>query len=680
MLGGHVLSLPEQESSGKCRILRTKKTPASSAKGSILGGRSNTTRGVSPRPIRISSAVLLLSFSLSSQAAVSFENATEQVGLAAVPGEPFLAFGDYDSDGDPDLLVNGRKLFRNDSTREVFRFVEVTKDVGLGKARGPAACFFDFDLDGWLDIGSASGELWINDQKGSFVDFTKQMGIVVPHGRASAIAWGDVDGDGYLDLVTGGDTKYEPLTHFAQSCWQNSPRKKPLAKLTRARDQKRLKPMRDVSAKVGISGDMYGRSIIFCDFDWDGDEDVYSGNYHLKANFLFRNDGGVFTDVAADLGVTGRNDQTMFTWPETGQKLGYRYGHTIGASWADLNNDGYFDLWVSNLVHKYTGKLKSGKRDSRGFICDDSNIFINQGPPAYKFRDERLAMGIETRPIGDRSKFRGDELWSNAVCGDLDNNGWVDTFVNQVYRDLSYSYGLLFLNDAGQFEERHKAAGIEIWGGYGSAFADIDSDGRLDVVVCGATKAGGTPIISFFKNVSEADSFIGFDIKEAKGLQTVGTKVLLIQEDGVQLRQVASTMGSGGQQNDGRVHFGLGSGGAVVDVLVYWPDGRVQALGAKAPDEYHVVKRKGGRRKALRVTAPAKLKVGEEGAFACAQAGKGWTFYWDFEGSRRPEVIGGLPEAKHRFAEAGTYVVTVLAVHSRLGGVEARVELEVIED
>ncbi len=618
---------------------------------------------------------------------VSFEDVTGAAAIQVSTREPFVAFGDFDADGDPDLLVDGRRLFRNDCAKGEIRFTEVTKEVGLDHARGPGGCWFDFDVDGHLDLGTRSGEVWINDGKGRFVDFTKELGIKLPHGSAASIAWGDVDGDGYLDLFAGGDNTYNPTQHYARACWLNVRRKKPLSKMVKERDHARIQPMRDVSRDWGIDGKMYGRAIVFCDFDWDGDDDVYSGNYHLKPNDLFLNDGGKLKNAAAEFGVTGRKDPTMFTVPGTGQKVGYLYGHTIGAAWADLNNDGYFDLWVSNLAHKYAGpaserlaKILGSDFDIRGFLCDDSNLFLNQGPPAFRFEDRRVALGIPVRPSGPRGVYAGDELWSNAVPGDLDNDGHVDVFCNQIYPDAPYAYGVLYMNDGERFVERHKEAGIEIWGGYGSAFADIDSDGRLDVVVCGAAKVDGQPAIHVFRNTSPKQDWIGFDLIELKGRQTVGAKVLLVQEEGVQIRQKATTVGSHTQQNDERIHFGLGSGGAIKGVFVYWPDGRVQSLGTPEPGRYHAVRPKGGRKPRLRLFGPERVNVGEEATFTLKGAPSKALIDWDYEGDRAPEVTTEEPRLTTTFDEPGTYMVWARAVRPGRVGAEVRRVVTVTAD
>jgi len=634
--------------------------------------------------------LMILSLNLNSitpaQKNIQLHEVTDSCGMAGVSGGKF-SFGDYDNDGDPDLLVNAGRLYRNDSTKGKILFTHVTEEAGLKGAGGGGACWFDLDRDGWLDFGTNNGQVWINNGKGGFRNITPHLGIAVPHGMASAIAWGDLDGDGWLDLVTGGDCTYKPrFQHFKQTAWLNSKRRRPFSRFRTEKQLKRIRKMSDVSDRVGINSLMYGRSIIFCDYDWDGDTDIYSGNYHLKPNFLFRNENGKFRDVAGKAGVTGRNDQTMFTHAGSGKKIGYSYGHTIGASWADLDNDGYFDLWVSNLVHKFVGKVSAefakvlgSDFDDRGYVCDDSNLFINQGPPEYAFHDRRAEMGIPPLPIGGHGTSRGDELWSNAAAGDLDNNGWIDMFCNQVYGHINYSHGLLFANKNGRFTEVHEQAGVNLWGGYGSAVADLDSDGRLDLVAGGAPEANGKKSVHVFHNRTgrnDRKNWIGFILRTSKRTQAVGAKVLLVQQKGIQLRQLATTMGSHTQQNEGRIHFGLGSGGAIVDILVYWPNGLIQTLGKPRPGAYHEVTRKGKIRKLGPIT-PKVAKAGKETAFRVARGNARAVLYWDFGGSRAAEQVTRTPAATHTFKEPGRYTVTVRASGPGSSAAEARMVVEV---
>jgi hypothetical protein len=586
-----------------------------------------------------------------------FREVTDECGLKGQGGDRF-SFGDFDDDGDPDMLVDGCRLYRNDSKPRRPWFTDVTKEAGFKDITGSGACWFDFNRDGLLDLVTNSGQVWIGDGKGHFTNIAPKLGISVPHGSASAIGCGDLNGDGWVDVFTGGG---ENGGLIEQTLWLNVQGKK----------------LENATDEVELKSRQYGRSVIWCDFDWDGDQDIYSGNYRLQPNSLFRNEGGKLKDVGADLGVTGRNDQNMFTNPRTGQRCGYRYGHTIAASWVDLNNDGYFDLWVSNLAHKAVGKVSSdfakqlgSDYDDRGFLCDDSNIFINQGPPDWRFRDMRQEMGVPNIPVEEYGKWKGDELWSNSACGDADNNGWMDVYVNQVYGNQPNSFALLFMNNAGKFTENHAKIPKSLWGGYGAAWADIDSDGRLDLIAGGAPQCNGKASLHVFYNQNTGNAWIGFRIKPTKNLQMIGTKVLLVQKEFVQLRQVETTMGSHTQQNDMRLHFGLGSRDSVVDVVVYWTDGTMQSLGKPEIGRYHVVEKKKTSAPSIGALTPTSVKTGAKTQFRIASGSTRAKYYWSFDGTRRCNAVTESPVVTHTYTKEGKYVVLVRVVNPDGGAAE----------
>ena len=508
-----------------------------------------------------------------------FEEISKECGLADARGGKF-SFGDFDNDCDPDLLINGRKLFRNDGSKGKIAFLDITAEAGLNEAGGDGACWFDFDRDGWLDFVTNSGDVFISNEGKSFVNRGKRLGIEIPNSRASCIGCGDFNGDGWIDIFTGGGENWKEHKIFRQTLWLN----------------KGGKGLIDVTGKAGLDQIRYGRAAIWCDYDWDGDQDIYSGNYRLHPNILLCNDRGKLVDVSEKAGATGRYDQEMFVDPHSGKKRGYRYGHTIAASWADLNNDGFFDLWVSNLAHKAIGKVSpefakvlGSDYDSRGYDCDDSNIYINSGPPEYTFEDRRVEMGIPIIPVQKYGKWKGDELWSGAACADFDNNGWIDVYVNQVYGNQPNSFALLFANDGGMFEECGGRQLIRLWGGYGSAWADVDSDGNPDLVATGAPKCNGKSGVHFFHNKGSGSGWIGFDLKGTKKAQTIGARVLLLQEGNAQLRLVSTSMGSHTQQNEQRLHFGLGKYGPPLAAIAYWPDGTVQSIKSIDQGQYHYV-------------------------------------------------------------------------------------------
>jgi len=347
-----------------------------------------------------------------------FHDVSKEVGLDGARGA-FPSWCDYDQDGHVDLYAGGR-LYRNGGPPD-FRFSDVTRDL-FGGSPGGKGVWADANNDGVPDLAvPAKGKpepdvavkLWMNDGKGGFEEIlVKGLEEREDFQYIGVLAWADVDQDGWADLFAA-----------CSEDWNDGKPRYFKRFLFRNRKAGRFE---DITEKAGIAGapPRYTRGAIFGDFDNDGDADLYVANYRIEDNFLWENRGdGTFVNVAADKGVkgTGRRFKGQGrTW----------YGHSIAAAWGDLDNDGNLDLWVSNLVHK-DGKYGY----HRGYICDDSKIYLNGGAPDFAFRDARKDMGIAVLPLDgigekpDGSKTIVDELWVGSALGDMDNGGDPDAFV-----------------------------------------------------------------------------------------------------------------------------------------------------------------------------------------------------------------------------------------------------------
>src|SRR5439155_24377131 len=178
-------------------------------------------------------------------------------------------------------------------------------------------------------------------------------------------AWGDFNGDGFLDLYVGG---YEvwPDEEF------------PDVVLLSEKGERFVESWRQTKIQRA-------RGVTACDFDEDGHLDVCVSNYRLQPNLLWRNDGkGKFTDVAKAYGAAGN------------EKQGY-YGHTIGSAWGDLDNDGHFDLFVGNFSHPPDYQ-------------DRSQFLRNMGPKKnWHFED-----------MTKIAKLRWQESYASPALGDFD--------------------------------------------------------------------------------------------------------------------------------------------------------------------------------------------------------------------------------------------------------------------
>ncbi len=548
---------------------------------------------------------------------------TAAAGLAGVAGDRF-SFGDYDADGDPDLLVNGKTLLRNDTQGygkpgAQVRFTDVSKESGSAQGPGGGACWVDLNADGRLDVVTTGGAVKIQAEDRTFLNQAEAWGL--PKGtKGSTVGVGDVDGDHRPDVLFGGgeDWNKGDAVMFQRFLYRNQGG----AGLADATGESTLKTPR------------YGRAVVFADYDTDGDQDVYIGNYRLQPNELFVNQGGALQDQAQALGVQGRFNPTQFLDEKTGKRYGWQYGHTIASSWADLDGDGDLDLWVSNLVHKFVGQSTyQGKPwyDIRGYVCDDSAIYRNDGAPGHGFTDMRSTSGLPLKPLGDRGVFKGDELWSNAACGDLDGDGLPEVFVAQVYT-LPYSHALLFRNLGGfAFRDISGPTGVRRFNSYGGAFADLDGDGDLDLVCGGSPEPKGKRGICVFRNDTEPGPWIAFRLRAPPvGTTDLGAQIFVETDKGRLVRQVESCMGSHAQQNEGLLRFGL-RGRKLRAAWVRWPGGLVQHLKKPKLGQVHavsfdfprgVLRGKPLHMPRIEIQMPERVFAGSEVTFRAKTAGK----------------------------------------------------------
>jgi hypothetical protein len=246
-----------------------------------------------------------------------FTDVASAVGLEVVGEMRQPAFVDFDGDGDLDLFLAVRDapnmLFRNDGAR----YTSVGKEMGLDDARRTVgAVWFDMDVDGDLDVfvanqnGDLNG-LFRNDRT-RFVDVAKELGVDAAGRAATSGSNGpslaDFDNDGDLDLFV---ASYGPNLFYRN----DGPGK-----------------FTEIAAQVGLGGGALATPSRWGDFDNDGRIDLYVSSYIDKPvnerDFLFRNEGGRFTDVIPEL-IAKR-------------------GATHGIQWVDFDRDGDLDFSVAN--------------------------------------------------------------------------------------------------------------------------------------------------------------------------------------------------------------------------------------------------------------------------------------------------------------------------------------------
>jgi hypothetical protein len=424
------------------------------------------------------------------------------------------------------------------------------------------AAWGDYDNDGWLDlVVSAYGDnvLYHNNGDGTFADKTLEAGLGGSPGFWAGLCWGDYDRDGFLDLYVTGYVKYRYLT-----------------------DQRETLQY-DVEQPAGIN----------------------PSSFEPERNLLYRNNGdGTFSERAAQAGVSG----------ETGRSL--------GAVWADFDDDGWPDLYVANDVsdnvlywNQQNGtfrdiSLAARVADYRGAMGiavgdwdgdEDVDMFVThwiaQENALYSnLRSELRALGSETpQPlqfidVADRYGLGQVALafigWGTSFI-DYDNDGRLDLFVVngstlQEDRDPQLLVPMtdqVFWNRGADdgFYDVSSVSG-EYFGqahvGRGAAFGDYDNDGDVDVFVV----SNGGPGVLLRNDGGNHRRWLSVRLAGTRSNRSaVGARLRLVAGGTVQVREVG-TQGPYLSQNSPIQHFGLGTLTAADTLEIRWPSGFRQVV------------------------------------------------------------------------------------------------------
>ncbi|HEV7223951.1 MAG TPA: CRTAC1 family protein [Pirellulales bacterium] len=339
-----------------------------------------------------------------------FVDVTAEAGLAEAAGYTHgCAVADFDRDGFADLFVSGYRcgrLYRNDGRGH---FVDVTEQAGLAAdGWSTAAAWADIDRDGWPDLfvahyltwqpsdnepcgdnsagvrdvcppqnyPGASNRLFRNRGDGSFEDITEQAGISRPD-KALGVLAADVNEDGWIDFYVANDAIAN--------------------RLYLGRGGLRFEEMGAVS---GTAFNEFGApegsmGVDFADYNGDGLGDLWTTNFEMEDNSLYRNDGGgQFTHATVLAGLAGQ------CRPLVG----------FGTAFADFDSDGWLDLFVANGHVFY--------RMGRSPYRQKAFLFRNQAGESFADASESGGPYFSVPHAG-----RG------AAVGDLDNDGAPDLVV-----------------------------------------------------------------------------------------------------------------------------------------------------------------------------------------------------------------------------------------------------------
>lgn len=537
---------------------------------------------------------------ITAEAGIDFRHETGADGRKLLPETmgSGCAFFDYDSDGDPDLLlVNSQpwpdsrsagssrptpRLYENNGAGQ---FTDVTAQAGLDitlYGMGCAAGDFDNDGDPDLYLTAVGPNRLLRNDGGRFVDVTEEYGAAGDaEDWGTSCGWFDYDNDADLDLFVCNYVTWSPEIDLAQ----------------------------DFTLE-GV-GRAYGRPTNF------------DGTY----NTLFRNDGDRLTDVSAPAGI-------RITNPDSGGPV----AKSLGVAFADFDRDGYLDLFVANdtvqdfLFHNSTdgtfeevGRAWGVAFDSQGmarggmgvdiacfrpgepclgisignFANEMTGLYVSlPGPQATFFTPEEVANGL-----GPNTRL---QLTFGVLFVDVDLDGRPDLFttnghleqeISKVQESQTYEQPpQLFWNAGVDLETEFVPMGPEQLGeeffeplvGRGSATADVDGDGDLDLLMTGS---GGPPRL--LRNDQQlGHHWIRFDLADPDGQRdAIGSRIDLVTPDGVRRSATVSPTRSYLSQSERSVTFGLGEQESVESVEITWPDGDVTTLKSPEIDRLHRIER-----------------------------------------------------------------------------------------
>lgn len=464
------------------------------------------------------------------------------------------------------------------------QFTDVTAEAGLASESRllQSAAWADFDDDGLVDLyvtGRGANLLFLNNGDGTFTESAAAAGVVGPDtqdGDGIGVAFGDLDNDGDLDLFV------SQINEGTDQLYRNDGPSMGNTQFV----------FSDIAAQSGTIYADSARGMTLFDYNRDGLLDIYV--LATGPNALFENQGDwQFVDRAAELGVNpgGRN---------------------VGVVATDLNLDGWPDLFVANrsnlTTNLYFNRNGTFTNESREAGIDAFGL--GMGVVSFDYDNDLDFDLYWTTWPGDGAEPVTNRLYANDGTGkftdmtspsdtadalgwgisantaDIDNDGWMDLFVTNGFDESSTPSILLRNTGDGGFEDVTQLLANMPADGRGIAFADYDSDGDQDVLLTAATDGG----LRLWRNDSiNNHRWLQLNLRGSNSNHTaVGARVVVTTDVGSTTQELHGSTGRG-NQNEPRLHFGLGSATQIQAVTVHWPSGQVQILENPELDSAHTI-------------------------------------------------------------------------------------------
>jgi hypothetical protein len=539
-----------------------------------------------------------------------------------------VAIGDIDGDGLPDLYFTStfqsNKLYRNLGN---LKFEDITDQAGVAAEEGfkTGVAMADVNGDGLLDIyvcRTGKGDprdrqnlLFVNNGDLTFTEKAEAFGLVETNTSNHATFFDyDLDGDldlyllaHRLDFTDSGDMRLKQDENGAYTRIL-TPKEPDQSDMLFRNDNGRFV---NVSSTAGIINSTFGLSATVADMNQDGYPDVYVANDYIDPDFVYINNGdGTFTDKYFEY-------------------LGHSSQSSMGSDIGDYNNDGLYDIIVMDMFPADPVRFKE--------MMNPMALQRQEMLRKYGYGDQvgrnvlQLNMGNgQFAEIGELAGVSTTDWSWGSLFADLDNDGWQDLHVANGYRrDMTHMDYVVYTRDSiertgGLSKKRFpdinafldlvpekKLASFVFrnqqdltfkdvtneWGmdqpafSNGSAWADLDNDGDLDMVINNILD----PAFIFENHASERLDHHYLQISlEGKSANTygIGAEVCVTTSDGQRQCQAMRPIRGFFSSSQPIIHFGLGTRTAIEELVVVWPDRRMQTLKNVKADSRLVLRQK----------------------------------------------------------------------------------------
>lgn len=511
-----------------------------------------------------------------------------------------VGIGDVNNDGFVDIYFTGNltenRLYLNNGD---LTFTDVTESAGVGgkKSWSTGVSMADINGDNLLDIyvcnsGNIKGdnkqnELFINNGDGTFIESAEAYGLA-DKGFSTHAAFFDYDRDGDLDVYLLNNS-FQAIGSFNLKKNQRPVRNEDGGDKLFRNDNGRFI---DISEEAGIYGSVigFGLGVTVGDLNLDGWQDIFISNDFFERDYIYiNNQDGTFSEEL-------ENQMKSIT------------GASMGADMADINNDGYPDLFVTEMLPEPNDRLKT----KTTFENWDRYQYNVDNGYYHQFTRNMLHLNNGDNTFSEIGRLAGVEAtdWSwGALIADYDNDGNKDLFIaNGIYKDLTDQDYINYISTAEMAKSVISEDGVDFqkltdvipsnqisnymyrnqgelefnnvtrnWGldepshSNGSAYADLDNDGDLDLVI-NNLNATSSIYINYNERVNPDQNYIKLVLKGGeKNTSAVGSRVQVYQ--GEQMYAYEQMPVKGFQSSvDPRINIGLNKND-IDSLIVFWPNG-----------------------------------------------------------------------------------------------------------